>query len=145
MSVVAQLRKDLTAAMKAGDEPLKSALRMVLTEIQYAQVAVDASKVLSDDEALKVIERYHKNLVKAAEEYPEGERKDKLKHEIGIIAPYLPQKASAEATSAAIEKVVSGTNDRNFGLLMKQVMAELGGTADGKVVSALLKQRLEKN
>ena len=62
--------------------------------------------------------------------------------EIKIVDEYLPKKANADETNAAIAKVLTATTDRNFGAVMKLVMAELGGGGDGRLVSQLLKEKL---
>lgn len=142
VSVKDRINADLKTAMKARDKERTSVLRMVLSEVKYAQAAVNVHLDLSEEDALKVVTSYHKRLAKSLEDFPEGEKRDAIRGEMKIVEEYLPRKASAEETKAAVEQVLAGTTDRTFGPLMKEVLARLGGSADGKVVSQLLKERL---
>jgi uncharacterized protein YqeY len=94
------------------------------------------------NEAIKIIERYHKRLVKSLADYPDGEKKEEIKIEIDLVKPYLPQKATEAETLAVIESVIKSAEGQNFGVLMKTTLEKIGPTADGKLVSQLLKQKL---
>ena len=129
--------------MKAKDTLRMSVLRMVLSEMKYAQAAVNIHEELGDDEALRVVASYHKRLQKSLkEDFPEGEKRDAIQKEMGIVEDYLPKKAGAEEVGQAIAAAMAATADRNFGNLMKDVMARLGGGGDGKVVSQMLKDKI---
>ncbi len=142
MSLKVRMNEDLKTAMKARDTLRLSVLRMILSEMKYAQAAVNLREELGDDEVLKVVSTYHKRLAKSLDEYPEGERRVAIRAELAIVEDYLPKKASEAEVAKAIDAVLAGTTDRTFGPLMKEVLAKLGGAADGKVVSQLLKARL---
>jgi uncharacterized protein YqeY len=137
-----QIQADIKDCIKAGDKAKLTVLRMLLSELQYAQTAVDASVKLDDDQALKVAASYQKKLQKALGDFPEGDKKQQILFEISIVEAYLPKRADDSAVAAVVDRVLSATADRNFGTLMKQVMAELGSLADGKTVSKVLKERL---
>ena len=70
-------------------------------------------------------------------------KKAEIHKEIEVVERYLPKKIGPEETERAIEVVFASTTDRTFGVLMKQVLAQLGGGADGKMVSELIKKRIE--
>lgn len=142
MSLKERINEDLKTAMKAKDKDRTSVLRMLLSEVKYAQAAVNVHQDLPDDEVLKVVSSYHKRLTKSLDDYPEGERRDAIRTEIKIVDDYLPKKAGADEVKKVVEQVVAGTSERNFGILMKDVMARLGGAGDGKLVSQILKDRL---
>lgn len=142
MSLKEKLNLALKEAMKAKEQIRTSVLRMILSELKYAQAAVNIHQDLADSEVERVVSTYHKRLVKSLEDYPEGERREAIQREIGIVEEYLPKKAGPEAVKAAIESAMSSTLERNFGLLMKDVMARLGTGADGKLVSTMLKAKL---
>jgi uncharacterized protein YqeY len=142
MSLKDRMNDDLKTAMKAREKDRVSVLRMLLSEMKYAAAQVNVHQDLSDDEAGKVVSTYHKRLTKSLEEFPEGEQRQQIRSEIAIVESYLPKKADEKATLAAIIQVLSKTEDKNFGSLMKLVMAQLGGEGDGKLVSKLLKERL---
>lgn len=143
MSLKDQLNNDLKTAMKARDVKKVGVLRMVLSEIKYAQSAVNIHQELDDAAVLKVIVSYHKKLLKAADEFPDVEKKSEIMNEVNIVAAYLPKKADAGETQTAIDDVLASTTERAFGPLMKQVLVRLGDAADGKLVSELLKKAID--
>ena len=138
-----KINEDLKTAMKARDQKTVSVLRMIMSEIKYAQSAVNIHQELDEAAIMKVVASYQKKLAKAAEEFPDAEKKAEIFAEIAIVEKYLPKKAGPEETARAIDAVLAATTDRTFGVVMKQVLAQLGGGADGKLVSELLKKRLE--
>jgi uncharacterized protein YqeY len=142
LSLKERLNEDLKTAMKARDKDRTSVLRMLLSELKYAQAAVNIHQELPDDEVLRVVTTYHKRLVKSLDDFPEGERRDAIRTELAIVDEYLPKKAGADEVTKVVDSVLAATSDRNFGTLMKEVLARLGSAGDGKVVSQVLKQRL---
>lgn len=137
------IMEDIKKAMKSGDTLRKNVLRMLLSDIKYAQAAVDVHKDLDEKALMKVIMSYHKKLKKSYEEFPEGDKKAEILSEIKIIEEYLPKKISEAELDKTIEKVFTENESRNFGVLMKSVLAIVGNTADAKEVSAKIKKRLE--
>jgi uncharacterized protein YqeY len=85
---------------------------------------------------------YQKKLTKSLDDYPAGDARNALLEEIKVVEEYLPQKASEAETRIAVDKVLAATADRNFGAIMKLVMAELQGNADGRLVSQLIKDKI---
>ena len=142
MSLKAKISDDLKNAIKARDKERTSVLRMLLSEIKYAQAAVNIHQELPEDEVVKVVSIYHKRLTKAMDDYPLGERRDAIVGELIIVDEYLPKKASILEVGIAIEAALQETADRNFGNLMKAVMTRLGSSGDGKIVSSKLKEKL---
>jgi uncharacterized protein YqeY len=145
MALKDQINEDLKTAMKAKDKDKTSVLRMILSEIKYAQAAVNVHQDLPEGEVQTVVATYQKRLVKSLDDYPEGEKRTQIQCEIAIVEHYLPKKAGTEEVKRAIDEVLSATTDRNFGPLMKEVLAKLGGGGDGKVVSQLLKEKLAQS
>lgn len=137
------ISNDLKAAMKAKDKETTNVLRMILSELKYAMTDGNREESLDDDTALKVLLTYHKRLDKSLADYPEGEQRQQIKSEMAIVERYLPRKADASEIDAAIEKLLGETEERNFGVLMKTLMANFGVAADGKMLSQKLKQKLE--
>jgi uncharacterized protein YqeY len=141
MSVLEQVRSDTTAAMKAGEKERVSALRMILSELQKAE------KEGRDDE-IAVLQRERKRRLESAEAYREAAREDLAEgeeREAAIIEGYLPQQLSEEELRAIVGDVVaqSGASSPNeMGQVMSQVMPKVQGRADGKRVSAVVKELL---
>jgi len=135
------VKSDLTAAMKAGDRDRVGILRLVLSELQKA--AKDGS---ADEGA--VLRRERKRRLESAEAFRGGGRPelaDAEEREAQLIAAYLP----AELDDAALARLVSdavaesgATSPRDMGPVMKLVLSRAGGRADGKRVSALVKEAL---
>lgn len=142
MGLMQGIQDDLKTAMKSQDKPRTGALRMLLSDLKYAKAAVSMSEELPDAEVLKVVQSYHKKLEKSLADFPEGEARLALEAEIKIIAEYLPQRASRDDVEREVNAVLSSTSERQFGVLMKAVMAKLGSGGDGKVVSEILKAKL---
>ena len=135
------VKSDLTAAMKAGDRDRVGILRLVLSELQKA--AKDGS---ADEQA--VLRRERKRRLESASAFRDGGRPelaDAEEREAELIAGYLP----AELDDAALRGLVStavaetgATSPRDMGPVMKLVLSRAGGRADGKRVSALVKEAL---
>jgi len=141
VTVAEQVRTDLTTAMKAGERERVGALRLVLSELQKA------AKEGGDDE-VAVLRRERKRRLDAAEQFRAGGRAelaDKEESEAELIGGYLPAELSdAELTALVAEKVeqTGAASPRDMGKVMGAVMPAVGGRADGKRVSALVREKL---
>jgi uncharacterized protein YqeY len=141
MSVLEQVQADVRTAMKAGDRERASALRMVVDSLQQ-----DAKLGKGDEVA--VLQRERKKRLEAAEAYHEAGRTEQAaaEHfEAELIESYLPQQLSDEELGALIDAAVVETGaseQRQMGQVMSALMPKLGGRADGKRVSAAVRERL---
>ena len=127
--------------MKAGEKERVGALRLVLSELQTA--AKDG-----DGDELAVLRRERKRRLEAASQFRDGGRPelaDTEESEAKLIATYLPAELDEsrlrEIIAAAIERT-GATGPRDMGQVMKAVMAESGGAADGKRASGLVREAL---
>jgi uncharacterized protein YqeY len=144
MGLKTKISDDIKTAMKAQDKDRLQVLRMVLSELKYAQAQsgnVHDDLPLADEQ--KVVASYLKKLDKSLGDYPEGEARDKIKFEMQVVESYLPQRASEAEIKQAVAELLASTPERNFGLLMKQLSGKFGTNADGKTLSTVLKQSLE--
>ena len=127
--------------MKAGERERVGALRLVLSELQKA------AKEGGDDE-VAVLRRERKRRLDAAEQFRTGGRAelaDKEESEAELIGGYLPAELSdAELTALVAEKVeqTGAASPRDMGKVMGALMPAVGGRADGKRVSALVREKL---
>ena len=141
-----KLNQDLKEAMKSGNAEKVGVLRMLNASFQNRQIEKGKDAVLTDDEALQVLMREAKKRRESVEAFTKGNRPElaeKEKSELLIVEVYLPKQMSREEAAAAVEKVLAGLTDKsNAGLVMKAVMAELKGKADGKLISEIVKERL---
>lgn len=143
ISIKDRISNDIKTAMKSQDKVRLNVLRMILSDIKYLEVELRANDNSKPDELIKAVEGYAKKLQKALDETPDSPMKTAMIGEMAIVKEYLPQKADAQETTNAIVEVLAGTAERNFGLVMKAVVAKLGSKADNRLVSQLLKDKLE--
>jgi uncharacterized protein YqeY len=141
MSVLERVQADVRTAMKAGEKDRAGALRMIVDALQK-----DAK--LGDGDEVAVLQRERKKRVEAADAYKEAGRSEQAAaedFEAGLIEGYLPQQLSdeelGELVGAAVEET-GATEQRQMGEVMKALMPEVAGRADGKRVSAAVRERL---
>jgi len=141
MSVLEQVQGDVKTAMKARDRERAGALRMIVDVLQK-----DAK--LGDGDEVAVLQRERKKRVEAAEAYEGAGRADQAaseRFEAELIEAYLPQQLSdeelGELVQAAIDET-SASEQRQMGQVMSALMPKVGGRADGKRVSAAVRQKL---
>jgi uncharacterized protein len=140
-TVLQQIQSDTREAMKAGDRDRVAALRLVADALQK-----DLKEGGGDEVA--VLRRERKRRLEAADAYREGgseERAASEQAEAELIERYLPAEMSddelSELVSAAVEEAgASGPQD--LGKVMGAVMPKVDGRADGKRVSAAVRERL---
>ena len=141
MSVLEQAQADVRTAMKAGDRERAAALRMVVDALQQ-----DAKLGKGDEVA--VLQRERKKRLEAAEAYHEANRAEQAaaeRFEAELIEAYLPQQLSEEELAALVDAAVAETGaseQKQMGQVMSALMPKVGGRADGKRVSAAVRERL---
>jgi uncharacterized protein YqeY len=142
VTLVEQVRADVNQALKSAQRDRVAALRVVLSELQKA------AKDGGSDE-LAVLRRERKRRLEAAQQFRDagrGELADKEESEAVLIEGYLPAELDDAELDALISQAIAGTGasgPQDMGLLMKTVMAKVEGRADGKRVSARVRQALE--
>ena len=150
MSLIEQIQKDITAAMKAREEARLSTLRMVKTALKNREIEKMAP--LDDKEAQQVLTTLIKQRKESVEAFQKGGRQemaDKEAAEIALIETYLPKAAGEEEIVAGVKAVVAemGTPTmKDMGTVMKNAMARFaaaGMRVDGKVVSEAVKRELQ--
>src|SRR3954469_25209469 len=141
MSVTDAVRRDLATAMKAGERERVATLRLVLSELQKAAKE-------GDGDELAVLRRERKRRREAEVAYREAGR-DELAageaFEAEAIEGYLPAELSDEELDALVTAGVEATgasSPRDMGRVMSHVMAAASGRADGRRVSARVKEAL---
>ena len=144
-----QIQSDLTTAMKARDAETVGTLRMVLAAIKNAKVAAGSSGEVNDEQALELLTREAKKRTEAAEAYTEAGRAElaeKEQRELAIIRRYLPEQMGEDEVRAIVDEVVAETGASgpgDLGKVMSQVMPRVKGRADGKLVNAVVRERLQ--
>jgi uncharacterized protein len=148
VSLTEQLQADMKTAMRDGDTHRRDTLRMVIAAAQ--NVAKEKRQPLSDEEMLDVIGREVKKRRESIEAFRSAGRDDladKEQAEIDILTPYLPEQLGEDQLRALVGKAIaaSGANSpRDMGRVMSQLMPQVKGRADGKLVSGLVSEGLAK-
>lgn len=149
MSLIEQIQKDITAAMKAREEQRLSTLRMVKTALKNREIEKMAP--LDDKESQQVLSTLIKQRKDSIEQFLKGGRKemaDKEAAEITLIEAYLPKAAGEEQIVAGVKAVIAEMGSpsmKDMGTVMKNVMARFAGAGmrvDGKLVSEAVKTAL---
>jgi uncharacterized protein len=141
-----RLNDDLRAAMLAGDESRKSTLRLALSAIHNAEIA-DRGE-LDDAGIEKVLAREAKQRRESIEEFQKGGRDDLVaveKAELDTLLDYLPQQldeAEVETTARRIISESGAAGPADKGKVMPQLMKELAGRADGRLVNEVVTRLL---
>ncbi len=145
-SLKEQLDADLKVAQKAKDSIRVNVIRMLKTVIKNREV--EKIGELTDQELLQAVNSQIKARVEAAEGFRKGGREEMAKKEeaeMAILKAYLPAQLSRDELVALIEKAVAETGaagPRDMGNVMKALMPDVTGKADGKLVSELVKEKL---
>ncbi len=127
--------------MKARDRDRAGALRLIVDALQK-----DAK--LGKGDEIAVLQREHKKRVEAAEAYEGAGRADQAtaeRFEAELIEGYLPQQLSDEELAELVEAAIAETGaseQKQMGQVMSALMPKVGGRADGKRVSAAVRQKL---
>ena len=141
MTLADQVKDDLAAAMRAGERERVGRLRLVLSELQKA------AKDGNDDE-VGVLRRERKRRLDAAAQFRDAGRDDLVaaeEEEAELIGGYLPAELPDEELNAIVAEAVAeagATSPKDMGNVMKLVMPRVGGRADGRRVSAAVKEIL---
>jgi uncharacterized protein len=141
MPVLERVQDDVRTAMKARDRERASALRMIVDVLQQ-----DAK--FGKGEEVAVLQRERKKRIEAAEAYEQAGRAEQAaseRFEAELIEGYLPQQLSDEELGELVDAAIAETGaseQKQMGQVMSALMPKVGGRADGKRVSAAVRQKL---
>ncbi|MDR2884928.1 MAG: GatB/YqeY domain-containing protein [Deferribacteraceae bacterium] len=148
MSIKDTINEDMKNYMRSKDTLALEAVRMLKSEIKNKEI--DEMKELTDDGVLKIIHSTIKKNKEAAEIYAKAARKDledKENRYSEVLSKYLPAQMGEGELQSIVKAVLADMPDvdpkTGFGVVMKAVLAKVGNQADGKTVSAVVKQTLE--
>jgi hypothetical protein len=145
-SLKEQLDADLKEAQKARDTIRVNVIRMLKTTIKNREV--EKIGELTDQELLQAVNSQIKTRLEAIDGFRKGGRDEMVKKEeaeLAILKAYLPEQLSREEIMDLIEKAVTETGaagPRDMGKVMKALINDVTGKADGKLVSELVKEKL---
>lgn len=146
MSIKDQLNADLKDAMRSRDKARTETIRGVKSAIRYAEI--EAGSELDDKGVLGVIAKEAKQRRDAIAEFQKAGRVDlveKESAELAILGHYLPAQMSEDEIKARAKAVIAElgiTDTKGMGQVMKRMMADLKGQADGKIVNQIVRELL---
>lgn len=147
MTLKNQLEEDLKTAMRAGEDLRKSTLRMTLAAIRNAEI--DQRGELSDGEVMRILQKEVKSrreTVEEAEQAGRTELAETTEAEIAILENYLPQQlsdAEVEALARQAIEEVGASSPAEMGQVMKVLMPQVQGRAEGAQVSRVVRELLQ--
>ncbi len=148
MDLFDQISNDIKEAMKARDKVKLETLRNVKKFFIEAKTAPGANDTLTDEAALKILQKLAKQGKDAAEIYKGQNREDLAEDElaqVAVIETYLPKQMSAEELEVALKAIIAevgATSAKEMGKVMGVATKQLSGKAEGKAISAMVKQLL---
>ena len=142
----ANLERDLKTAMLAKDEIARDTIRFILAAVKNQEI--EQRTPLSADDDIALLNRMSKRLLEAIEQYDKAGRTDLAKREreqLAIVKRYLPEEMSDDELNALVQSVVrevGAAAPKDMGKVMPVLLPRIAGRADGKRVSAAVKQVL---
>jgi uncharacterized protein YqeY len=148
MGLKETLENDLKEALRGKDERRKTTLRLALAAIHNAEIA--KGKALEEGEVLAVLSKEAKQRRESAGLFAEGGREDLVDQEnkeLEILTEYLPEQlseAEIEARAREVIDEVGATSAAQMGDVMRVLMTQMKGKADGQLVSTIVERILSE-
>lgn len=148
MSISDQIMADMKTAMKNRDKETLNTVRMLKSALMNEKIKLGHD--LTSDEEIKVLNSELKQRKESLDEFIKGNREDladETRKEIKIVQKYLPKQLDPEQLAKIVAETIEETGAKgksDFGKVMKAIMPKLKGRADGKEVSKLVSQKLNK-
>lgn len=148
MNLFDQISEDIKSAMKAREKVRLEALRGIKKEFLEAKTAPGANGELSDENAIKILVKLAKQRRESAQIYKDNNRPELAENELAemaVIEEYLPKKLSADELETELKKIITevgATTAADMGRVMGVATKALAGRADGRNISAKVKQLL---
>jgi len=141
-----RLEQDYISFVKERNASVVSALRMLRAALKNAEI--EKMSPLEESDVIEIIGKEAKKLKDALDSFEQGGRQDlvdQTKAELEILSRYTPKEMSDDELRAIVKQkreAMGGLTQADFGKLMKEVMAEVKGRAQGNKVSAMVKEEL---
>ena len=150
MSLEQKIMADLKTAMLAKDEKSLRGLRAIKAAILLARTSEGSGGELKEDDEIKLLQKLVKQRKDSLEIYQQQNRADlaqKEQEEIEVIEKFLPKQLSAEELQLEVKKIIAetgATSSADMGKVMGVATKKLSGKADGKTISAAVRELLSK-
>ena len=138
---LATLQSAMIAAMKAKDKPRKDAISALVSAVKKAGIDAGCREDIPTSMVDQVILKELKSVKEQIDTCPDSraDLKDEYQFRYNVMQEFAPQQMSAEEVKAVLqEKFAEVLETKNKGMIMKTVMAELKGKADGKVINQVV-------
>lgn len=148
MSLEQKIMSELKTAMLAKDEKTLRSLRAIKAAILLAKTSEGASGDLKEEDEIKILQKLVKQRKDSLEIYTQQNRADlaqKEKEEIDVIGKFLPKQLSSDELRAELKQIIAETgasSPADMGKVMGAATKKFAGKADGKTISALVKELL---
>lgn len=148
MNLFDQVSNDIKSAMLAKDKVRLEALRGIKKEFLEAKTAKGADGELTDDMAMKILAKMVKQRKESAQIYTEQNRPNLAEPELAeaaVIETYLPKQMNEEELTEALKTIIAqvgATTPQEMGKVMGVATKQLAGRADGRAISAKVKELL---
>ena len=150
MNLEQKVMDQMKDAMKSKDEASLRALRAIKAEIIKAKTEPGAAGEVSEEKEIGLLQKMMKQRKDSLEIYQQQNREDLAKkelEEISIIEKFLPQQLTGDELKTELQKILSDTgasSPADMGKVMGAATKKLAGRADGKTISAMVKELLAK-
>tara|TARA_B100001121_G_C18565376_1_gene562390 strand:- start:192 stop:632 length:441 start_codon:yes stop_codon:yes gene_type:complete len=144
--VLDEIKEQLKTSMKKGDKKNVLAIRNILEKIKNVQV--DSKEELKENQIIKIIAKHAKQLRESIVQFKNGNRLDlaaKEQEELKIAEQFLPAQLSENEIKDIVINVIkdlNATQMSDMGKVMKAIINQTKGNADGKLISALVRESL---
>ena len=146
MDMFERISADIKSAMLARDKVRLETLRGIKKEFLEAKTAKGADGELSEDTAMKILSKMAKQRRETAQIYTEQSRPELAENELAeaaVIEEYLPKPLTEEELTATLKEIIArvgATSPKEMGKVMGVASKELAGKADGKLISAKVRE-----
>lgn len=148
MSLKEQILEDIKLAMKDRDSDKVSALRMVHSALKNKEIEVRPNE-LTDEDTIGVLKKLSKQRKDSIEQFQKAGRDDlveKEQKELSVLEKYLPEQMNEDQITQIVEdciKEVGAVSMKDMGKVMQAVTTQTQGAADNKLVSQIVKTKLQ--
>lgn len=148
MSLREQISNDIKTAMRAKEADKLSALRMVQSAFKNREIELRPNE-MPEDEYLGVIKKLVKQRKESIDQFQQAGRQDLVDaetKELKLLEQYMPAQLSREQIEKIVTEAVAETGAKTvkeMGLVMKAAQAKAGGQADNKIMSEIIKSKLQ--
>lgn len=148
MALKQQILDDIKNAMKAKEEIRLATLRMLQSAVKYREIELRPGEI-NDDEINNIIKKLIKQRKDSVEQFTAGNRPELAEREskeIDVLLTYLPAQLDEKQIESVVVKTIEdlgAKSAKDMGAVMKEALVRLSGAADGKLVSQIVKSKLQ--